>query len=212
MSAYDYILPVLFANQYPIPTACSHSSPLQESPVDPTETHDMGETQAMLLGAVNHIYAARRTARHSSAAATPSIGLETRSTAALRRSRSMRPNSASSLKTVTSRASPSPSEVISETEDETQGPELTLPLPTVTATSAQLLEEMEGDIAALKASRSKDRDLCEKLERNLIRYKNALEDDQKKTQGACEEMGRARASLGVAQAILSRVAAEFGLV
>lgn len=172
----------------------------------------MGETQAMLLGAVNEVYATKRAAsrrrsQSRTAAATPSlraVGLETRRSAALKR---MTKNTSMSPKSAATRRQGS--EVISETEDETQGPEMTLPTAhPLVRTSSEILEEMELSIATLKGSRAKDQANLEHLQDNLARYKESLINDKEKTLSTCKEMGKAQESLEVARAILTKVVVD----
>lgn len=164
----------------------------------------MGETQTMLLGALNEVFATRRAA--SSLAATPCPpGLQTRRAAALI-AQAAATESSEPTHPVNDDA-----EVVSETEDETQGPEMTMPAAMIpAATSAELLEEMEEYILALRGSRAKDLSNCDKLQDNLARYKTSLVADKEKAQGVCKEMEKAQASLDNVRAILYKVVTDLG--
>lgn len=94
-------------------------------------------------------------------------------------------------------------EVVSETEDETQGPKLTMPKP---RTSEELLEDIEGLVNGLKTSRAKDQQDCEKLQHILSRYKEACACDKKKVQAVGAQLRKAEESLDAARSIISTVA------
>ncbi len=95
------------------------------------------------------------------------------------------------------------SEVISETEDKTQGPELTIPK---VRTPAELFEEIEGLVNGLKVSRAKDWRDCEKLQYILSHYKEACDHREKhKVEIVADKLRKAEKLLNVMRSIITAV-------
>ncbi len=95
------------------------------------------------------------------------------------------------------------SEVISETEDKTQGPKLTIPK---VHTPAELFEEIKGLVNGLKVSRAKDGRDCEKLQYILSRYKEACDHCEKhKVEIVADKLRKAEELLDVMRGIITAV-------
>lgn len=99
-----------------------------------------------------------------------------------------------------------PEEIISETEDETQGPEMTLPkVPTAPIKSEDILQEIERLVFCLKDSRAKDQVDCDHLQSSLMLYKKARILEQESTQEMSSMLDKSEASLEKARSIISSI-------
>ncbi len=95
------------------------------------------------------------------------------------------------------------SEVISETEDETQELEPTMPNA---HTPEELFEEIEGLGSDLKTSRAKDERDCEKLQHILSHYKEACGHcEKRKVQIIADKLCKTEELLNVACGIIVTV-------
>ncbi len=73
-------------------------------------------------------------------------------------------------------------EVISETEDETQG--ALLHMPNLKPSSDELLAELEQYVAIIKESRARDLEESERIETLILRYKAVRNEEKKKATAA----------------------------
>ena len=95
-------------------------------------------------------------------------------------------------------------EVVSETEDETQG-EL-LQMPNLMPSSDDLFNELERYVAVIKESRVKDLEDCQRIESLIVRYKVTRNDEKKKAAAALNnQLMKAEASLGDARDVILAV-------
>ena len=95
-------------------------------------------------------------------------------------------------------------EVISETEDETQG--AVLHMPNLKPSSDELLAELEQYVAVIKESRVKDLEDCERIESIILRYKAVRNDEKNKATAALNsQLTRVEASLDTAREIIHAV-------
>lgn len=214
-----------------------------------------GETQNMLIEAVNTVYANRRAAEQAAptsappnvdgnpafdgeAAAAEPVGLLTRHRAAAAAKLADSASSPTATPTTnfwgqtgniravyrrtTHRARESQprhgeeesetadSEVVSETEDDTQ-----IPLVDVnhaSRTGDTLLAEIEDHLRNLLTSRAKDQMECQRLHENVVQYKRAREYENKKVREACAAIEKVEASLEGMEATLSVAKATIGQV
>ena len=97
-------------------------------------------------------------------------------------------------------------EIISETDDETQGP--LLHMPNLKPSSDELFAELEHYVAIIKESRAKDLEECEQIETLILRYKAVRNDEKKKATNALNnQLTRVESSLNTAREIIRAVVA-----
>ena len=98
----------------------------------------------------------------------------------------------------------SDNEVISETEDETQGP--LLHMPNLKPSADELLGELERYVAVIKKSRAKDLEDCECVESILLRYKVTRSEEMQKAATTLNgQLTKAEASLDSAREMIHAV-------
>ena len=95
-------------------------------------------------------------------------------------------------------------EIISKTDDKTQGP--LLHMPNLKPSSDELFAELEHYVAIIKESRAKDLEDCERIESIILRYKAVRNDEKNKATAALNsQLTRVEASLDTAREIIHAV-------